>query len=109
MGVRNSTPGAKGEGMTKHPDLSDLARDGAEIAVRVTPKAGRNEIRRDGDRIAVRVTAVPEDGKANAAVQALLARALGVAKTRLVLVRGQAARDKVFRLDQDLSPRGRRR
>ena len=34
------------------------------------------------------MTAAPEDGKATAAAQALLARALGVAKTRLVLVRG---------------------
>jgi uncharacterized protein YggU (UPF0235/DUF167 family) len=46
----------------------------------------------------VRVTVPPEDGKANAAVRELLARALGVAKTRLVLLRGASARDKVFRL-----------
>lgn len=45
------------------------------------------------------VTAVPEDGRANRAVQDLLAEALGVAKTRLVLLRGATARDKVFRLD----------
>ncbi|WP_375692091.1 DUF167 domain-containing protein [Pseudooceanicola sp. LIPI14-2-Ac024] len=81
------------------PDLSALAREGAEIAVRVTPKASRNDIRCAEGAIHVRVTAVPEDGKANAAVQRLLAKALGVAKSRLTLVRGQTARDKVFRLD----------
>ncbi|WP_088623346.1 DUF167 domain-containing protein [Oceanicola sp. 22II-s10i] len=80
------------------PDLSDLARDGAEITVRVTPRASRNTIRRDGDAIAVLVTAVPENGKANAEVQKLLAKALGIAKGRLVLVRGQTARDKTFRI-----------
>lgn len=82
--------------MAKLPDLSDLARDGAEITVRVTPKAARNEVLREGEAIAVRVTAVPEDGKANAAVQELLAAAMGIAPSHLRLLRGQTARDKVF-------------
>lgn len=85
--------------MAKLPDLSDMARDGAEITVRVTPRAARNDVTRDGASVAVRVTAMPENGKANEAVRKLLAKALGVAKTRLVLVRGQTARDKTFRLE----------
>ena len=80
-------------------DLTHLARPGAEIALRVTPKASRNEIRATEDGLRAYVTVVPEGGKANAAVQKLLARALGVAKTRLTLIRGETARDKVFRLD----------
>ncbi len=82
------------------PNLSHLAAPGAEIAVRVTPRASRNAVllAEDGS-IRVAVTAVPEGGKATAAVQKLLAKALGVAKTRLVLLRGATARDKVFRLD----------
>lgn len=79
--------------------LSHLARPGAEIAVRATPGARREAISEDDRGLAVHVTAPPADGKANAAVQKLLARALGVAKTRLVLVRGASSRDKVFRLD----------
>lgn len=83
-----------------HPDLSHLARAGAEIAVRVTPRAARNALTlaEDGG-VRIAVTAVPEGGKANAEVQKLLAKALGVAKTRLTLIRGATARDKVFRLD----------
>ncbi|TKW60532.1 MAG: DUF167 domain-containing protein [Blastochloris viridis] len=46
----------------------------------------------------VYVTAVPEDGKATKAVVALLAKHLGIAKSRLELVRGETARDKVFRI-----------
>lgn len=46
----------------------------------------------------VYVTAVPEDGKATKAVIALLAKHLGIAKSRLELVRGETARDKVFRI-----------
>ncbi|KGJ11763.1 DUF167 domain-containing protein [Paracoccus versutus] len=80
-------------------DLSHLARPGAEIAVRVTPRASRNAVILDGEAIRVTVTVVPEDGKANAAVVKLLAKALGVAKSRLVLVRGATARDKLFRID----------
>lgn len=80
-------------------DLSHLARPGAEIAVRVSPRASRNAVEQaEGGVIRVYVTVVPEDGRANAAVVKLLAKAMGVAKTRLVLVRGQTARDKVFRL-----------
>ena len=80
-------------------DLSHLAQPGTEIAVRVTPRASRNAVLADGDAIRVTGTTVPEDGKANAAVVKLLAKALGVAKSRLVLVRGASSRDKVFRVD----------
>jgi len=78
--------------------LSDLAIDGAEIAVRVTPKASRNRITCEGGEIRVYVTTVPEGGKATKEVAKLLARALGVPKSRLILSRGVTSRDKVFRL-----------
>jgi len=81
------------------PDLSHLARPGTTIAVRATPKAARNAIvLRDG-AIRVNVTVAPEGGKANAAVQKLLAKAMGVPKSRLRLIRGETARDKVFSVD----------
>lgn len=80
-------------------DLSHLAETGTTIALRVTPRARRNAVTLEGDVIRVHVTAPPEDGKANAAVVQLLAKALGVAKTRLTLTRGASSRDKRFRLD----------
>lgn len=80
-------------------DLSDLAQPGSTLTLRVTPKASRNAIERDGDILRVYVTTVPENGKANAAVHKLLAKALGVSKSRLTLTRGDTARDKQFRLD----------
>ena len=78
--------------------LSHLALEGAEIAVRVTPKASRDRIVVEEGQIRIYVTTVPEDGKANAAVQKLLAKALGLPKSRLSLIRGQTSRDKVFRV-----------
>jgi uncharacterized protein YggU (UPF0235/DUF167 family) len=79
-------------------DLSHLARPGTELSVRVAPKASRNAVVAEGGAIRVYVTVVPEDGKANAAVIKLLAKALGVPKSRLILIRGGTARDKVFRI-----------
>lgn len=79
-------------------DLSHLAVEGAEIAVRVTPKSSRDRILVEDDAIRVYVTTVPEDGKANKAVVKLLSKALGVPKTRLDLIRGATSRDKVFRI-----------
>jgi len=78
------------------PDLSDLARPGIQITLRVTPKAANTRLSRQGDDLRAAVTAAPENGKANAAVQDLLAKAMKVAPSQLVLVRGQASRTKVF-------------
>ena len=82
-----------------HPDLRHLARAGTRIAIRVTPRASRDRVVAEADTLRVYVTTVPEDGKANAAVQNLLAKALGIAKSRLTLIRGHSARDKVFQVD----------
>lgn len=81
--------------------LSHLAVPGARIAVRVTPKASRTRITQ-GDDGSVRayVTVPPADGKANIAVQGLLAKALGVPKSRLTLTKGHKARDKLFTISE---------
>ena len=81
-------------------DLRALAQPGARIAVRVTPRGGRDALTVDQDgRILIRVAAAPTDGKANESVRRVLAGALGVAPSRLMLLRGAGARDKLFGLD----------
>lgn len=80
------------------PDLSALATPGAKLAVRATPRAKREAIE-PGDPLKIWVTAPADQGRANEAVRKLLAKALGVAPTRLTLLRGQTARDKLFQLD----------
>lgn len=73
-----------------------------QFAVRVTPKGGRDAVdgwaRDDAGRLMlkVRVSAAASDGAANAAVAALLAKALKIPKSALVLVAGQTARLKRF-------------
>ncbi|PIE08423.1 MAG: hypothetical protein CSA74_02985 [Rhodobacterales bacterium] len=83
----------------KKGDFAHLAVPGAEIPLRVTPRASRNAVEEGPEGLRIWVTVPPEGGKANKAVTRLLADALGVARSRLALVRGATARDKTFRLD----------
>ncbi|MDA0163395.1 DUF167 domain-containing protein [Solirubrobacter ginsenosidimutans] len=71
-----------------------------DVSVRLQPRARRDEV--VGERagaIVIRVTAPPVDGKANAALCALVARAAGVPPSRVSVVRGQTSRDKVVRVE----------
>ncbi|WP_303810620.1 DUF167 domain-containing protein [Sandarakinorhabdus limnophila] len=68
------------------------------LMLRVTPNAGADTLTVADGIVQVRVTATPEAGKANAAVLALLAKALGVPKSALSIVRGETGRDKRVRL-----------
>jgi uncharacterized protein YggU (UPF0235/DUF167 family) len=80
------------------------------LAVRVTPKASRNEVTGlytavDGSvSLSVKVTAAPDKGKANKAVTNLLAKKLGVAKTMLTLVKGATDRNKTFQFSGPIEP-----
>jgi uncharacterized protein (TIGR00251 family) len=72
----------------------------AELRVRLQPRGRRDEVvgERDG-AVVIRVTAPPVDGKANAALCRFVARAAGVAPSRVCVVRGHTARDKVVRVE----------
>lgn len=73
--------------------------DAAVLRVRVQPRASRDAIAGwRGDALAVRVTAPPVEGAANAAVTALLARALAVAPSAVTVARGARGRDKLVRV-----------
>jgi uncharacterized protein (TIGR00251 family) len=71
-----------------------------ELRVRVTARASHDELAglRDGV-LHVRVTAPPVDGKANQAVCRLIARAVGVGRTKGAVARGERSRDKVVRIE----------
>ncbi len=53
----------------------------------------------DGEWLRVRVTAPPEAGRANEALIAVLAAALGIAKSRVRIVRGHTARTKQVEIE----------
>lgn len=67
------------------------------LPVKVTPKGGRNCILPyvEGDEaIKLKVAVPPEEGKANAAVIALLASEFSIAKSRITILSGTQARQK---------------
>ena len=68
------------------------------LRVRVTPKASADRLTMEDGRVRIWVTAPPDKGKANKAVIALVAKALGVPKSAVELVRGETARDKQLRI-----------
>lgn len=70
--------------------------DGVIVTVKVTPRARRQTIEAPGPdgALRVRVMAPPNDGKANAAVIALLADAWDVPKSTVSIAGGQTSRLK---------------
>lgn len=64
------------------------------------PRARRNEIVGwRGEALLVRVSAPPLDGRANAAVCALVAERLGVRQAAVSVVRGARGRDKLLEIE----------
>jgi uncharacterized protein YggU (UPF0235/DUF167 family) len=65
----------------------------------VTPGARTEGVAIVAGKVAVKVRAKPQDGAANDAVIALLAKALSTAPSRLTLLRGATSREKLVQLD----------
>ena len=83
-----------------------VAADGVvRIRVRLTPKSSKDALERvavDAAGVAhliARVRAVPENGAANAALEALIAKALGAAKSAVRVEKGATGRLKVVTVD----------
>jgi uncharacterized protein (TIGR00251 family) len=81
--------------------------DGVRLSVRVTPRASRSGIDgvvRDAEGrplLAVRLHAPPVDGAANAALIALLTKALGLRKADVTIRSGETGRVKILHLAGD--------
>ncbi len=74
-----------------------------QIRVRVFTSSPRKSISRGlTDTLTVRLTSAPIEGKANKELLRLLAKALNVPPSRLVILSGEKSRDKVI-LVRDLS------
>jgi uncharacterized protein (TIGR00251 family) len=71
----------------------------AHVAVRLTPRASREEIVGPrGSALAVKVNAPPVEDRANAALRKLVAKAVGIAPSRVQVVGGQKNAKKQLRL-----------
>ena len=84
-----------------------LAADGVTLAVRLTPKGGRDAIDgieqlADGSIVLkTRVRAAPSEGEANAALTRLIANAAGVPPRDVSIVAGASARVKRLAISGD--------
>jgi uncharacterized protein len=80
---------------------------GVSVALRVTPRGGRDDI--DGLEtlangrtvVKVRVRAIADGGEANRAVTELLAKALGVPRANVRILSGTTSRLKQIAIDGD--------
>jgi uncharacterized protein (TIGR00251 family) len=86
---------------------------GLKVAVRLTPKASRDRVEglapeADGGVVLkVSVTAVPEDGKANAALVKLLSKEWRLPKSNIEIVQGATDRRKALLISGDPADLGR--
>ena len=84
-----------------------FSTQGISVALRVTPRGGRDDI--DGVEtlangrpvIKVRVRAIADGGEANRAVMELLAKALGVPRAKVRILSGATSRLKQMAVDGD--------
>ena len=67
--------------------------------VRVTTRAKQNKVVENGDVLRVYVTCIPENGRANEAVIDLLSDYFKIAKSRIQIIKGLTARDKIVTVD----------
>lgn len=80
---------------------------GVRLRVRVTPRGGRDAVEgigADADaapHLKIRVAAAPVDGDANDAVEKLLAKWLGVPRSKVEVVGGETVRLKTVMIDGD--------
>jgi hypothetical protein len=75
-------------------------KTGAAIAVKVMPRAKKNEVAgmmEDGT-IRIRLTAAPVDGAANRALIEFLSEALGIPKSRIEIMGGLSSERKIISL-----------
>ena len=70
-----------------------------KISVKVKPQAREDRIEKIGENeYAVWVKAKDQENKANQAVIKILSKYFDVAKSKIVLLKGERSRDKVFNL-----------
>jgi len=83
--------------MAKYPRRMSEGRRGAALAIRVTPRARKDEIVEilSDQTIKIRLTAPPVEGKANEALIEFLAMVLDVPRSRIEIVAGSTGRDKL--------------
>ncbi len=84
----------------KRPPRNNEAPSIALLAIRIQPRASKNEIvLMENGGLKIRLTAPPVDGAANEALVRFLAERLSIAKSRVEIISGHTGREKVIRIN----------
>jgi len=84
---------------TSLPSYLRVQADAVLLAVKLQPRASKNEIGEAlGDELRIKVTAPPVDAAANQALIELLADTLECSRGQVELIRGHTSRHKVIKL-----------
>ena len=79
--------------------MGPMTGESVLLSIRVQPRAKRDEVVGErGGAIVIRLKAPPVDGKANAALTAFIAKAAGVPRSRVEIVKGASSREKAVRV-----------
>ncbi len=71
------------------------------IHIKVTPRSSKNEILLQPDgSYKIRLTVPPVDGAANKKIIELLSDYFDVAKSKIVIVRGESSRNKLIEIEK---------
>ena len=71
-----------------------------KLSIKVVPASSRDGLAGWlGETLKVRVSAPPERGKANAAVEKVVANALGVSKGQALIIKGKTSARKVMEIN----------
>jgi hypothetical protein len=97
--MMNSRPSPPSPTPPALPPFLSLHAGGVRLAIKLQPRASRNEIGAPlGSELKIMVTAPPVDAAANEALVQLLAEKLHCPRSQVELVRGHTSRHKTLQL-----------
>jgi uncharacterized protein (TIGR00251 family) len=69
------------------------------IPVKIVPRSSKNQIVGwQGDVLKIKIKSPPVDGEANAELVRFLAEALDIPKSKIEIIKGQSAKNKLLRI-----------
>lgn len=98
-------PAGETPALPARPAFLTLQSDGVTLAIKLQPRANKNEITdAHGPELRIKVTAPPVDAAANEALLRLLAEILAWPRGKIELIRGHTARHKVVKIHGATAP-----
>ena len=98
-GRKTVQPDTQKSSPVDHPAFITAQTDGVTLAIKLQPRASKNEIGEPhGPELRIKVTAPPVDAAANEALLRLLADTLGCPRGKVELIRGKTSRQKIVKI-----------